>query len=464
MASETYESFVARKLTRAVATGVVPPAGVGGGTLKPFQRDVTHWALRKGRAAVFANTGLGKTRIGLEWAAFVAAHTGKPTLILAPLAVGAQTAAEGEAIGIPVRQARGPMDIQPHDAVVITNYERIEKFNVKMFGAVVLDESSCIKHHDTKTLKQLLEAFKDTRFKLCCTATPAPNDWTELGTHAEFLGACTRAEMLSEFFVHDGGSTQDWRLKGHAKDAFWRWVASWAALVSHPRDLGYDEVGYDLPELRVREHVIKAGAPTDGFLFVMEAETLMERRRARRSSIEERVAACAETVKREPGEAWVVWCDLNDESQALTAAIPDAIEITGSMTIIEKERALTAFGKGEARILVTKPSIAGFGLNWQHCARQAFVGVTDSWESYYQAVRRCWRFGQKRPVEVHVFSSEAEGGVVANLKRKDADAQAMAKALAAETSEAVRAEVRGLERTTNDYSPSRAMEVPSWAS
>lgn len=455
----SYESFVAGKLAPDQPTGF-SPRGRLAGNLFPFQNDLVRWALRRGRAAIFANTGLGKTRMQLSWAHHVSKRIGERVLILAPLAVSAQTVAEAADVGIKATVVRGPREVVP--GINVTNYERFEKLNPRSFGAVVLDESSRIKHHDTKTLAKLLDAWRETPWKLCCSATPAPNDWTELGTHAEFLGVCKRTEMLSEYFVHDGGETQKWRLKGHARSEFWRWVASWGALVGHPRDLGYDDDSFNLEPLNLHEHVVKSGAPLPGELFVLEAGGLMDRRRARRASIGARVEACASVVAKDPTEPWVVWCDLNDESTALVNAIPGAQEIRGSMTVNEKERHLEAFSSGELRVLVTKPSIAGFGLNWQRCARMAFVGVTDSWEAYYQAVRRCWRFGQKRPVHVHIFASQQEGSVVANLKRKDADAEKLAEQLARETAETIKASVRGATRSTNPYDPKNKLEVPKW--
>lgn len=454
-----YASFVASKLTRQPPTGlaVVPQLDA---TLFPHQSDLTSWALRRGRAAVFADTGLGKTRCEIEFARCVPGAS----LILTPLGVTRQIEAEARSMGILARVCRDASDVTD-DAITITNYDRLHLFDASRFHGVILDESSCIKHQNSKTFDQLLRSFASTPFKLCGTATPAPNDWTELGTHAEFLGICTRQEMLSEYFVHDGGETQVWRLKGHARGAFWKWVASWAALVRLPSDLGYDDTGYVLPPLETHQTIVKADADTvkrSGLLFAAEAQSLMDRKHARRVSISDRVAQCAAQVNAEPAEPWIVWCDLNAESEALVHAIPGAIEVRGSMTIEEKESALARFAAGEVRVIITKPSICGWGLNWQHCARMSFVGVTDSWEQYYQAVRRSWRFGQKRTVKVYIYASEMEGAVVANIQRKERDARTMSDALSVETRDAVRAEIRGSTRHTNTYAPRTPMAVPRW--
>ena len=268
--------------------------------------------------------------------------------------------------------------------------------------------------------------------------------------------------MLAEFFVHDGGDTQTWRIKGHAKHLFWRWVASWGALVRSPADLGHDASRYKLPPLEVTQHTVAGGLQAaDGMLFALDASSLSERREARKASLAARVAECAALVNSDQ-QPWIVWCDLNDEADALRAAIHGAVEIRGSDDDEDKEQRLRDFAHGKIRVLVTKPKIAGFGLNWQHCTRMAFVGVTDSFEAYYQAVRRCWRFGQTRPVHVHVFASEHEGAVVANLARKEAEAKAMAESLSAETLEAVRAEVLGYAREHNEYSPASRMAIPSF--
>lgn len=425
----------------------------------PHQTELTHWALRRGKAAIFAATGLGKTRMQLAWADQVSRHTNGRIIILAPLAVAEQTVGEGAAIGVQVKHCREGGDVV--DGVNIANYERLHKFDLDQFSGVVLDESSIIKHHDARTFAALTDAFRSTPFKLCASATPAPNDWTELGTHAEFLGVRTRTEMLSEFFVHDGGETTVWRLKGHARKEFWRWVASWGALLQSPADLGHDAAAYNLPPLKVHQHIIAAAGPSAGQLFAVEAQTLSERRSARRDSIAQRVAECAAIVNGTPAP-WVVWCDLNAEGDALRASIKGAVEIRGSDPTDEKESRLMAFARGDIRVLITKPSIAGFGLNWQHCSHMAFVGVTDSFEAYYQAVRRCWRFGQKREVQVHVFASEHEGAVVANLRRKERDAEEMGAALAAETAEFVRTSVLGRSRDRDTYAANNAITIPSF--
>lgn len=454
-----YATFLREKLSR------VPPTGLSTFSslpepMFPHAVALTEWALRRGRAAIFADTGLTKTRMQLAWADVVHRDAGHDVLILAPLAVAEQTVAEGARIGVAVTHAREPEQVRP--GLNITNYDRLHKLDPSKFGGVVLDESSIIKHHESKTLQRLLDAFAQTPFKLCATATPAPNDWTELGTHAEFLGICTQQEMLSEFFVHDGGETQKWRLKGHARADFWRWVSQWGAMVRRPSDLGYDDGPFSLPPLSVRAHVVGTNAEAEeGKLFALEARTLSERRKARRASMAQRVGACAEMVNAD-NQPWVVWCDLNDESTMLTQSIVGAVEIQGKHDADLKEQRLRDFAEGRARVLVSKPSICGWGLNWQHCARIAFVGVTDSWEAYYQAVRRCWRFGQTRPVDVHIFASELEGAIVANLQRKEADALAMSEALSAETRDAVRKSVLGQSRQSNVYDANAIVKAPSW--
>lgn len=454
----SYSDYIARKLSSVPSTGIDGAFSLPE-SMFPHQAALASWAIRRGRAAIFADTGLGKSRMQIAWADAVHKHTGRPVLILAPLAVAAQTVIEGRSLSVEIQHCRSGSDAGP--GINITNYERLHLFDPSSFGAVVLDESSCIKHHDTKTLKTLLDAFKETPFKLCATATPAPNDWTELGTHAEFLGVCTRQEMLAEFFTHDGGDTSVWRLKGHARHIFWQWVSQWGAMVRRPSDLGFDDSAYALPPLHIHEHIVKTEMPHAGMLFASEAQSLSERRDARRLSLQDRVADCAAIVNAK-SEPWVVWCDLNAEGEALRAAIPGAVEIRGADDLDTKERRLADFAEGRTRVLITKPSITGWGLNWQHAAHMAFVGVTDSFEAYYQAVRRCWRFGQKRDVHVHVFASAAEGAVVANLRRKERDAALMAASLSAETRDAVLANVTGTKRQTNIYNAGQSVSVPAF--
>ena len=441
-----YADFLASKVPACPATGLDSVSDFTA-PLFPFQADITSWALRRGRAAVFADCGLGKTPIQLEWARQIMAATEGRVLVLAPLAVAQQTVAQAPGFGITAHYARNASEIQ--DGITVTNYERLDSFDIADFDGVVLDESSILKSFDGATRTTLTEAFRNTPYRLCCTATPAPNDFMELGTHAEFLGIMSRAEMLATFFIHDGGETQNWRLKGHAEADFWKWITSWAVMIRKPSDLGYGDEGYELPPCDVRSVVVDA-PPSDGELFATPASTLQERIKARRASISERVDACAELVNDAPG-SWVIWCQLNSESQALAKAIPDAVEVTGSDPADKKESAMLAFARGEIRVLISKPSICGFGMNWQHCHQMAFVGLSDSWEQYYQAVRRCWRFGQTEPVTVHCITAETEGAVVANIRRKEADAERMATSMLEHTRQLSREAIQGSVRTSDEY-------------
>jgi len=453
----SYQKFIANKLARFIPVGF--DVDVSNKYLFDFQAALVNWALRIGRCAIFADTGLGKTRMQVVWANEIIKKHGGAVLILAPLAVAEQTREESKLMGIEVNHIRETQEIK---GICITNYERIHKFDCSNLTGVVLDESSIIKHHDAKMFSKLTQAFYNTPYKLCATATPAPNDYTELGTHAEFLGVCSRPEMLAEFFVHDAAKTQDWRLKGHAKSAFWKWLSSWASVVKNPDDIGFDGSQYDLPPLNVYQETVESNdRPIEGQLFALEASTLSERRTARRNSVENRVARCAAIVN-ELDLPWVVWCELNKESDLLTHAIDGAIEVRGSMTIDKKEAALDSFRHGNSRVIVTKPSIAGFGLNWQHCANMAFVGVTDSYESYYQAIRRCWRFGQEKQVDAYVFASQLEGAVVKNLKRKQEAAEIMAIEMVRYTSDAVHNNLTGSVRSVNEYKPSKKLQLPEF--
>lgn len=443
---EEYAEFLRRKLAFDPPAGIASPPPLHE-TLFPFQRDIASWALRRGRAAIFADCGMGKTFMQVEWARVVSEHTGGRVLILAPLAVAQQTVREARKLGIDVEYARrGESTVAP---ITITNYEMLEHFDASNFAGIVLDESSILKAYDGKTRTAIIDAFARTPYRLACTATPAPNDHMELANHAEFLGVMTRAEMLSMFFVHDGGETQAWRLKGHAVADFWKWVCSWAVMLRKPSDLGYEDDGFTLPPLKLHHSTVESEA-LPGYLFPGEAGSLQERIVARRESVEDRAAACASLVNGKPG-AWVVWCNLNAEADAVRKLIPDAMEIRGSDNLDEKESRLEAFARGDIRVLVTKPSIAGHGLNWQHCANVAFLGLSDSWEQYYQAVRRCWRFGQRNEVNVHVITAESEGAVVRNIERKERDAAKMAEEMVSNMHELNESALHGAARTRDEY-------------
>lgn len=454
-----YEEFLRRKRT------VAPSVGIDPGALNPmlfaFQRDIVGWSLRKGRAAIWADCGLGKTPMALEWARRVCDETDGRVLIMTPLAVAAQFVREGEKFGVPVTHVREDDDVV--DGLNVTNYERLHKFDLSQFSGVVADESSILKDYTSSTRNAIIDGFRETPYRLACTATPAPNDFVELGNHAEFLGVMTRTEMLSMFFVHDGGSTQDWRLKGHARRDFWRWIASWAVAIRRPSDLGYDDAGYVLPQLRVTPVVVDADvAPEQGQLFKLDARTLSDQREARNLSLEPRVAAAATIVNAEPSEPWLIWCDLNAESKSLASAIANAVEVTGSDDPAVKESRIAGFTAGDVRVLVSKPSIAGWGVNWQHCARVVFVGLSHSFEAYYQAIRRTWRFGQSREVECYVVTSSLEGEVVKSLDVKRAAAETMHEELVGYMADITKAELGSTVRTQDEYHPAVVMTIPKW--
>jgi len=412
----TYERFLDAKQLIVANAGVNVSPGDINPKLFLFQRTLVQWALRKGRSAIFSDCGTGKTFMQLEWARL----TGERTLIFAPLAVAQQTEREARLLGLDVRYIRDQSQIAT--PISITNYEMLAHFDPSTFGAVVLDESSILKSVDGKTRSALIEAFRETPYRLCCTATPAPNDIAEFANHAEFLGIASRVEMLSMFFVHDDDG---WRMKGHAIEAFYRWMASWAMMLRTPSDLGFSDDGYVLPPLNV-EHMIVDGdaaaiAQAQGQLFATGLSGITGRMAARRSTIEAKVAAGAAVVN-DSREQWIIWCGLNDEGRALAMAIPDAVLVEGADPIETKVARITAFLDGTARVLVTKASIAGFGLNLQACHNMMFLGLSDSYESYYQAVRRSWRFGQEHPVRVVVVMSDIELPILDNVQRKEAAA------------------------------------------
>ena len=391
--------------------------------LFPFQADLVRWALVRGRAALFADTGLGKTIMQLVWADEIHRRTGRPVLILAPLAVSHQTQREGIRFGIDSVVCREMPD--EHPGIIIANYEMLHHFDQSAFAGVVLDESSILKSFSGTVRKQITEFASTIDYRLACTATPAPNDLIEITNHAEFLGVMSGKEIIALFFTQDGNSTLSWRLKGHARDDFWQWLATWASAVRTPADLGYPAGDFVLPELEYIHSTVAGGVAAEGMLFAIEAQTMPERLGARRATINHRVERAAEIIEAEPGESWVVWCNLNMESAALKKRLAGSVEVKGSDTREHKEQSLNGFSDGNIRILITKPSIAGFGMNWQHCARMAFVGLNDSWEQLYQATRRCWRYGQQREVHAHIITAQIEGAVIRNIKRKNDQATQM---------------------------------------
>lgn len=460
MSIHSYREFLDAKRLLDPSTGIETPPDLPD-FMFPHQRDIVKWALRRGRAAIFAGTGLGKTLMELVWSREVERYTGRPTLLLAPLAVGPQHEREAGGFGLSARVVAGGRIVEE---TAISNYQKLYHFDLSDFGGLALDESSILKAYDGHYRTRLIEAAREIPFRLAATATPAPNDFMELGNHAEFLGVMSYTDMLATFFVHDNSDTRVWRLKGHAENDFWRWMASWAVMLRKPSDLGYSDDGYDLPPLSRRAHVVETGEHIDRFgnysLLPIVARSLQDRLAARRNSVDERVALAASIT---PGDTpYVWWCNLNAESEALAAAIPGAVEIAGSHSDDEKERRIEAFGRGDIRVLITKPTICGFGMNWQHCHRTGFVGLNDSFEQVYQAIRRFWRFGQKNPVTVDVIHADTEGAVIANLERKEADAERMAAAMVRHMADLSAATIRGAARDRPDYQPRLPMALPSW--
>jgi len=442
-----YDEFVLRKRRSEIATGHKPENL--NKFLKPFQRAIVAWATRRGRAAIFADTGLGKTIMQLSWADEVQSHTGGKVLILAPLAVSEQTIEEGAKFGIEVQRVPHGQDILG-PGVWITNYERMDSIDYTELHGLVLDESSILKAHDGKTRQRIIDAAQGVPYRLSCTATPSPNDFEELGNQCEFLGVMTRTEMLATYFVNDTGDTGTWRLKGWGASKFWEWMGTWAVVVRNPSDIGFDGAEYILPPLQYIEHVVETEQLGDE-LFARPAQTLQERRKAQRDSLEARCRALVEVVKAEPDEPWLIWCHLNDEAELIAELLDGAVNVQGSDAPETKAKNLLGFAHGDIRVLVSKPKIAGFGMNWQHCARMAFVGLDDSFEKFYQAVRRCYRFGQKRQVQVHLFTAENEGQILANLKRKEEAHHEMSASMIEHMKDIMNIELKGQQNIVEEY-------------
>lgn len=424
-----YDNFLHAKGYQSSGGNIRLP-GNAGRFLFPFQRDLVSWSLDRGRSAIFADCGLGKTPMQLVWANGVAENDGKPVLILTPLAVSPQTIREGRKFGISVERSR---DGSPCYPITVTNYERLERFSPADFSGLVCDESSILKSFDGVRRKEITEFARKVPYRLLCTATAAPNDYTELGTSSEALGEMGHMDMLNRFFVNKQNTSDTkehwrgfaaprefkgpgWRFKGHAETPFWQWVCSWARAVRRPSDLGYEDDGFILPPLNVREHTVTSRSHPPGMLFSVRAVNLREQREERRRTIQERCEKVTELVEN-TGRPALVWCHLNAEGDRLSEMISDAEQVSGSDSDDDKEAKLTAFANGDLRVLVTKPKIGAWGLNLQICSHVVYF-PSHSYEQYYQAVRRCWRFGQERPVTVDIVATEGDKSVMENLGRK----------------------------------------------
>jgi len=466
MTLEAYHDLIARKAVAFQPRGFETWPDLHP-ELFPHQRAVTEFSLRAGCSAMFLDTGLGKSFASLEWGRVVVEKTNRPVLMLAPLAVGHQHEREAGRFGIDARYVRDGDSIDG-PRIYITNYERLDNFVVTQFGGVILDESSILKSFTGITTRKLIAAFAGMPYRLCCTATPAPNDHTELGQHSAFLGIMESPEMLSRWFISDQAQKL-YRLKKPAVRAFWRWVASWARCVSLPSDLGFADDGYVLPEIVVHEHMVAADRSIDAGeeskgklagqrrLFRMPDTSATAIHREKRLTADDRADLVAECIDADPCEPWIVWCDTDYEADAVRERIPDAEEVRGSMQLSLKEARLDAFSRGELRVLITKPSIAGYGLNWQHCARMAFAGLSFSYESYYQAVRRCWRFGQHRPVQVHIAMADTEAAIKRVIDRKAGDHAAMKREMQIAMREAARNSI-----LLQTYKPQQEARLPAW--
>lgn len=451
-----YTAFIEAKRHEGAETGFDPHWLPD--SLFDFQEALTEWAIRKGRSAIFADCGLGKTLMQLVWAENVYRETGKPVLLLTPLAVSYQTQGEAEKFGIDAeRSADG--SIPAH--ITVTNYERLHHFDSSRFGGVVCDESSILKSFDGKRKQEVTDFMRKTPYRLLATATAAPNDYIELGTSSEALGMLGYMDMLNRFFKNDQnnsatkrmyGEAPKWRFKGHAEQPFWRWVTSWARACRKPSDLGFDDTRFILPEITESQHLVDVDTTPEGMLFNLPAATLYEQREERKRTLHERCEQAAALVNgtREPA---MVWCHMNAEGDLLEKLIPDAVQVSGRDSDEAKEAKLVAFANGETRVLVTKPKIGAWGLNFQHCAHVVYF-PSHSYESYYQAIRRCWRFGQTRPVHVDIVLTEGERKVMENLQRKAAQADRMFEHLVAHMNDALAVQKREAFTTRE--------EIPSW--
>jgi hypothetical protein len=453
-----YAEFLSSKRILAEPCGFDVSESAINSKLFPFQRDILKFALQRGKGAQFAHTGLGKGPIQMDWCAHISEKAKGNTLILAPLAVSQQFKREARKFGVDLTVCRQQSDVRP--GINVTNYERLDLFDLSRFVGVALDESSCIKDWTSKTSQILIDRLANAPYKLCSSATPSPNDHAELGTHSELLDVMRRAAMLAMFFEHDGGQTSKWSLKGHGKQPFWKFVASWAVCLKKPSDLGYSDEGYDLPPLHMQEHIVSVdhSIQTDGMLFRCPDLSATGLHKEMRLTCESRARKVAELVTGKPDEQWLLWCNTNYEADAMRTALPDVVEVRGSDSQEAKEQNIIRFMDGDIKWLLSKPEIFGFGLNLQQCRNMAFIGLSYSFELLFQAIRRCWRFGQTEPVDAHIVVAETEGGVLSAIRRKEAQYEELQQ----EMNAAMREEQLAARHKTTRYDHDTEMEVPKW--
>lgn len=462
MTDLTYEEFINGKKFKPINDGFDCPDEWLTPEMFDHQKVSTKWALKRGRAALFLDTGLGKSICLLNWANCVVRQTEGLVLVLAPLAVSYQIREEGKKFGIECHVVESDSHVDKESGIYITNYEKLKNFDTEIFSGVVLDESSILKGFYGRVREEITNAFVNTPYRLSTTATPSPNDFMELGTQSEFLGIMPQMEMLSMFFINDTANTGTWRLKGHASDKFWEWMSTWSIVLRKPSDLGFDNTGYDLPKLYYHEHIVETEADNNK-LFVDIAQTLTERSQARKDSLDERCKKAAEIANSIPVDKKVlIWCDRNDESDILKKSITNAIEVKGADKPSHKEDAILGFAADKYDRLVSKPSICGYGINLQSCHHMVFVGLSDSFEKFYQAVRRCWRFGQTEEVHVHVVISDREGAVADNIKRKQDQHNNMSDQMVKYMRELTKKQIGVASRDFTEYNPQLEMNTPLW--
>jgi len=443
-----YKKFIAAKRKAKLDAGFKPLWMPD--FLFDFQKELQEWLIQTGRAAIFADCGLGKTPLSLVWCENVVRKTNKPAMIFTPLAVAHQFVREGEKFGIEVNHARNG---KVKKGINVVNYERLHYFNRNDFSAVGCDESGRVKHHDTKTRQAVAEFVQNVPYRLLGTATPAPNDFMELGNSSEILGVMKYTQVLAQFFTHDSSNTSQWRLRGHAKKKFWRWMSGWSRAIRKPSDFGYDDGKFQLPPLEFKQYTVSSAKPTGRF-FTKIATTLNEQRAERKKTLRQRCEKVAEIVPKD--RPFLVWCHLNLEGDLLEKLIPGAVQVAGRHSDEEKEERLNAFSQGQIRVLITKPKIGGWGLNWQHCSDMSFF-PSHSWEQWYQAIRRCWRFGQENPVTVNIVTSEAESAVLANMKRKERQADELYDGIIREMGE-----FQAGDNYRGDMDTREVLEIPAW--